>query len=175
MINNINKNEFKYLNTIIDALQIFYRNDYELLLNNRKTHEQTISFRIAMYLSQILENHKKEMYIDCEYHGDLFNPEGRKTIEIERHIRPDIIYHNRKYDNRFCIEMKVGSLVQKDVKVVNGLIYEYGYLEGYCICNIGKNYVTINAISSKYNGRGIRYRFKYDGTSKKLNLNNVVE
>lgn len=162
-------NVFCYLSTIIAALEEFYRNDYELLSTGRLTHEQTISFRVGMYLAKRLESPSNHLYVDCEYHGDVYNPELRKIVNGEN-IRPDIIYHDRGWQNEFCIEMKVRSLVPKDYAKLNGLISEYGYHEGYGICNIGRRYVTIIVISSEHLGRGIRYRLRYNHCTQRLEL-----
>ena len=79
MTNNIDNGEFKYLSDIVAALEKFYQRDYQLIELNRLTHEQTISFRMAMYLSQRLEL-SNGFYVDCEYHGDKNRPELRKMI-----------------------------------------------------------------------------------------------
>ena len=159
--------DFKYLSHIINALEKFYQNDYDLILSGRHTHEQTISFRIAMYLAEQLESIDDKHYVDCEYHGDIYNPARRKIINGQK-IRPDIIYHDRDVQNIFCIEMKIGSMTQHDYDKINGLISDYGYSEGYCIHNVGRRFVTVNAISSEHTERGIRYRFKYCASKNSL-------
>ncbi len=171
MMCNVNQknNDFRYLPTIISALEDFYRNDYELLSAGRLTHEQTISFRIGMYLAKRLESPNNHLYVDCEYHGDIYNPELRKIIH-GKNIRPDIIYHNRGWQNEFCVEMKVRSLVPKDYEKLNGLISEYRYHEGYGICNMGKRFVTIHAISSDHPKQGIRYRLQYNSCTHRLEM-----
>lgn len=155
---------FKYLDDIVQSLNCLYRTDYELF--NGYTHEQTFTFRIALYLSQYLENPKYK--IDCEYHRDIYNESGHKQIVNTNgetlKIRPDIIYHDRAQHNKFCIEVKKGS-VRNDKQKVSYFINQYRYDEGYCIYNLGKNYVTIVCI--KYS-KGelvenvIRYKFSSD-------------
>lgn len=162
-------NEFRYLNVIVEALEDFYRYDYALLSTDRLTHEQTVSFRLGMYLAKRLEPHNHQMYVDCEYHGDIYNPERRKNVNGQN-IRPDIIYHDRGWQNEFSIEMKIGSLSHRDYEKLNGLISEYGYREAYGICNIGEHFVTIDAISPCHPDHGVRYRLRYNRSQRKLEL-----
>lgn len=159
MCRNTSINQFQYLQTIVEALEEFYKKDRELLMSNRHTHEQTVSFRVGMYLANRLENKNNNMYVDCEYHGDVNNPAFRKVINGER-VRPDIIFHDRNQRNEFCIEMKLHS-VGHDTAKINGYIAKYNYREGYCIYNIGKKFVTILAfsLSAPYTEVKLRYRF----------------
>lgn len=165
--------DFVYINNIIDALGNLYQKDYPLIADGRRTHEQTVSFRIAMYLAKQLESLNNQLYVDCEYHGDKNRQDMRKFVNGE-YIRPDIIYHNRDEQNEFCIEMKIGSMTRHDYEKINHLISEYGYREGYCISNIGKKFVTIDTVSSQQR-TWKRYRFKYDSNDKKLELKNAGE
>ena len=160
---------FHYLQIIANALECFYQKDYVLVSEGRLTHEQTISFRLAMYLAQQLEPLNSSLYVDCEYHGDV-NQEHLKKLINGKDIRPDIIYHDRNLRNEFCIEMKIGSIRPYDYVKVFGLISVYGYQEGYCISNIGKKYVTIDAMSEENGTNTQRYRFKYDFVSNELRV-----
>jgi hypothetical protein len=129
-----------YFHHILSAVEKLYQNDSVLLSADRKTHEQTISFRIAHYLATALE--RPGLFIDCEYHGNVDDTSRRKCLGNKR-VRPDIIYHDRAHCNLFCIEVKRGSMRHDDQK-----IWAYmdllGYREGYCIHNIGPNYVTVH-------------------------------
>lgn len=156
-----NSNSFEYLPQIIDALNEFYRQDRMLLQNNRHTHEQTVSFRVAMYLAKALEHPQDPLYVDCEYHGDIHNPAKRKTFHGNQRVRPDIIFHNRDKDNRFCIEMKIHGM-KNDYQKIHGFIDVYEFKEGYCIYNIGPNRITINAINSSTPAKGIKHIFKFN-------------
>ena len=160
---------FVYLSVIIDALERFYQNDYVLLETGRRTHEQTVSFRLAKYLAGQLESTDDQMRVDCEYHGDVYSATRRKSLGGVR-IRPDIIYHDRCERNEFCIEMKINSATQNDFDKLKGLISNYGYREGYCICNIGKRFVTVHAISSEREKGRRKYRLHYDAAARLLEL-----
>jgi hypothetical protein len=137
-----------YLSVIIDSLRIFYQNDYQLL--DSITNEMTITFRIAKYISEILEN--DEYKIDCEYHGMIKNnmpvrKQYKSGTGSIRRIRPDIIFHKRSTqdyegENVFLIEVKKGS-ANGDIKKVQNAMKSLAYKKGYCITNIGKNYVTL--------------------------------
>lgn len=161
MPNSVAQISFAYLPDIVKALERFYQNDCVLLDAGRRTHEQTVSFRFAKYLAASLESKDERMRVDCEYHGDVYSAARRKTLNAKR-IRPDIIYHDRYERNEFCIEMKIGSAKPNDFAKVHGLISNYGYREGYCICNIGKRFVTVYAISSQHVKIKKRYQLHYD-------------
>lgn len=155
--------EYKYLNTIKRALNKLYINDIDLF--EGRMHEQTFSFRIAHYLSQELENNQPKYKIDCEYHRDINNSCGYKEIinsnGISKRIRPDIIYHDRNRCNKFCIEIKIKSMRQDDIKVEN-FIKHYKYQEGYCIYNLKNGSVKIKCmkyINNKVNYKIIKYTF----------------
>lgn len=135
----------QYLNQIKSALTEFYRKDRVLLDSKRKTHEQTVSFRLAHYLAEQLEGEYSGLFVDCEYHGDKNNPNFRKEIEVNgqsERIRPDIIYHDRDRNNKFCIEVKLRS-PRDDILKVKTFMRAYDYLEGYCLCNISQARCTI--------------------------------
>lgn len=159
-------NQFRHLQTIVSALEEFYKNDRNLLMPTKHTHEQTVSFRVGMYLANRLEDKSANMYVDCEYHGDINNPSFRKVINGRR-VRPDIIFHDRNQKNEFCIEIKLHS-VGHDATKINGYISNYNYREGYCIYNIGINFVTILAFSSGTPCTGIKYRYRFKENTQHL-------
>ncbi len=146
-----------YIDDILNAIKKFYQNDRELL--DRITHEQTITFRIAKYLSETLEN--DDLRIDCEFHGNL-NEKGdrRKDIQIDdstdnkerKKIRPDIIFHKRtkkccKGINLFLIEVKKES-PNGDIEKAGKAMKELDYRQAFCLSNVGKNNVTLYEIYS---------------------------
>ena len=148
---------YQYLNCIKNALAKFYRNDITLLDSNRKTHEQTVSFRLAHYLSERLEIQDLGLFVDCEYHGDKNNPRFRKEIAVNgqtERIRPDIIYHNRYRDNKFCVEVKLGS-PRSDILKVKTFMQAYDYKEGYCLCNVGQSRCTLICFKKSSKARKI--------------------
>lgn len=140
---------FKYLPYIVNALEKLYKNDSNLF--EGKTHEQTFSYRIALYLSQQLENNQKGLFIDCEYHRNLDSGKRKKFIDNYGYFRPDIIFHDRVKNNKFCIELKKHALTYKtiygqkfnDKDKIEGMINTFGYVEGFCIYNLNKNRVTV--------------------------------
>lgn len=140
---------FQYLPYIVNALEALYKNDRNLF--EGKTHEQTFSYRIALYLSQQLDNNQEGLFIDCEYHRDLDSNMGKKFIDNYGYFRPDIIFHDRARSNRFCIELKKHSLTYKtingrkfnDKDKIEGMINSFGYVEGFCIYNLNQNSVTV--------------------------------
>ena len=153
----------QYLNQIKSALTEFYRKDRVLLDSKRKAHEQTVSFRLAHYLAEQLEGEYSGLFVDCEYHGDKNNPNFRKEIEVNgqsERIRPDIIYHNRDKINKFCIEVKLGS-PRKDILKVKTFIQAYGYLEGYCLCNISQTRCTLICFTT-HNKQAV-HKYIWDG------------
>ena len=166
MSDSVVQASYEYLPIIIAAVEKFYQRDYELLRSERHTHEQTVSFRIAKYLSERLECDDSGKRVDCEYHGDVYSPTRRKMLDDTR-IRPDIIFHDRYDSNEFCIEMKINSPSQHDFHKINGLISKYDYREGYCICNIGKRYVTIYATSNRHQSYE-KFRLYFDACLRVL-------
>lgn len=153
----------QYLNQIKSALTEFYRKDRVLLDSKRKTHEQTVSFRLAHYLAEQLEGEYSGLFVDCEYHGDINNLEFRKEIEVNgqsERIRPDIIYHDRDRNNKFCIEVKLRS-PREDILKVKTFIRAYDYLEGYCLCNISQTRCTLICFTT-HNEQAV-YKYIWDG------------
>lgn len=169
MPRNVSINQFRYLQTIVEVLDEFYKKDRELLMSNRRTHEQTVSFRLGTYLAQRLESENDNMYVDCEYHGDINNDSFRKEINGKR-VRPDIIFHDRNRRNEFCIEVKLQSM-GRDYEKINGYIAGYGYREGYCIYNIGKNFITLSAFSANTHYKGIKFRYHFNPDRQVLEQN----
>lgn len=124
-----------FIKIIIPALAEFYYNDVELI--RLGVSEMTIQFRIAKYLSNLIEP-KCNLRIDCEYNRNMYNI---KKIN-EDNVRPDIICHKRNSDecNLFVIELKKedpNTDLEKIKKYVNNPTYAYKY--GYCISNITEN------------------------------------
>lgn len=145
-----------YFNDVFKAIKKFYLNDGELLA--RITHEQTISFRIAKYLSESLE--KGLFSVDCEFHGNL-DENGDRRKEIPRNessndkekkkIRPDIIFHQRSNKdcvgiNLFLVEVKKES-PNGDIEKARKAMKELNYHQAFCLSNVGKNYVTLYEIN----------------------------
>jgi hypothetical protein len=160
----------KYLNAIKSALESFYENDSDLLQG--RMHEMTFCFRIAKYLSELLE--KGDKRIDCEYHSMVCDDEYvRKSIrnnKKRKNIRPDIIFHQRSSPNAsgkniFALEVKIGSPgkdLDKVQDIVLGLDYEYGF----CISNVRKCSVTIYELRKDVIEKKYRYRIKKIATSQ---------
>lgn len=123
MKTDIKEIDSKYLSVIKKALLQLYCKDKALFeeRNGSSQHEQTFSFRIALYLQNALKD-KNNLFIDCEYHGAYKEKDNRKKVRCSNgkwhRVRPDIIYHDRKEDNIFCIEIKKKSLKEKDSKNV---------------------------------------------------------
>lgn len=171
---------YPYIDSIVKALNNFYRNDYELILNSKYTNEMTYSFRLAMYLSKILESQvRNRKVIDCEYHG-MLDPRQmlylRKSIEGYGKCRPDIIYHirsncqapNNVENNIFAIEIKKKSAGNDKQKAI-AYIRELKYNESFCIYNWGRKYVTVAAFKNTSNSiQNQTIRFKFDETSSQL-------
>lgn len=159
--------EFQYIDQIISALTKLYTHDGNLF--DRHTHEQTYSFRLALYLAQQLERGEIGRYVDCEYHRDCYRNDGRKTVfengQAHR-FRPDIIFHDRGYSNYFCIELKKGS-PRDDVTKVAQIIEQYAYDEGYCICNISIERITIYCIDQS---RIIRRQYRFNQRQQRLEV-----
>lgn len=154
-----------YLPEIKKALKKFYENDSILIRS--KLHEMTFVYRIAKYLSEQLENNGNK--IDCEYHGMIKEDEVlRKSVEWKTgeriRIRPDIIYHQRSQPgetghNFFCIEVKLRS-PGEDKNKVRDIMNELNYEQGFCICNVGKNYITVYEIIADNGDKKHRYKIK---------------
>lgn len=152
--------KLKYLQYIVEALRLLYKNDR--ILFDKKTHEMTYEFRIANYLAQQLENEYPGMKIDCEYHSAVESDDGYKHGSSSNRVRPDIVFHDRCKNNIFCIEIKIDD-IENDYEKVKGIIRENNYLEGYCICNITKNSVTVIGIDNSY--KSIMQIYEYNSDS----------
>lgn len=155
----------QYLDTIKQALEQLYYNDYELFVGH--THEQTFTFRIAHYLAQLLETSNNGLFVDCEYHRDKNNESGLKELpntntSSNSRFRPDIIFHNRDTDNRFCIEAKIKNKLTDIYKVRNILTTYNTYQEGYCIYNITAHSVTVWC-KSNVNGAEEQHEYLWNG------------
>ena len=140
---------FLYEACIVASLTKLYRQDYDIL--DVYTHEQTCTFRLAHYLAERLEPSKSGLYVDCEYHRDRFRDDCRKTVEINGQsirFRPDIIYHDRNHQNEFCIEFKKYS-PRGDIQKVRQMVHSYAYSEGYSICNIHSDRVTVYCVNRR--------------------------
>lgn len=164
-VNNLEheKNGFKYVKNICQALKLFYKNDIQKMQSNsqgRRQHESSYSFRLAHYLAVDLECYHDGKFIDYEYHGDSNTDANKKCIprygkNEEDPIRVDIIYHDRYQENEFCMEIKKDG-VQDDANKVNACMKKYNYKEGYCICSIRDDTVILCAFHS----RGMKAQWK---------------
>lgn len=151
-----------YIATIKQALEKFYKNDSSLLARQGKI-EKSISFRIGHYLSEIIESENDGFVIDCEFerNGDDF-----KKICINgtsKKVRPDIICHNRDCENRFIIEIKLGS-PGKDIKKIQNMMEELHYDFGYVISNMKNKSrtVVIYELDNLVCQNGKKYKYEYD-------------
>ena len=129
-------------------------------------HEQTFSFRIALYLQNLL-GVKKNLFIDCEYHGAYGEKGNRKEVGDSRRVRPDIIYHDRKGKHIFCIEVKRKSLAKKDSENVIQYRKKYKYEEGFCIYNLRKNSVHVKIFTDCHQ-EGKVYKYTWDNRRKEF-------
>lgn len=158
----------RYLAVIKEALSMLYDIDKDLFEDRggSEQHEQTFSFRIALYLQNLL-GVKKNLFIDCEYHGAYGEKGNRKEVGNSRRVRPDIIYHDRKGKNIFCIEVKRKSLAKKDSENVIQYRKKYKYEEGFCIYNLRKNSVHVKIFTDCHQ-EGKVYKYKWDNRSKEF-------
>ena len=92
-----------------EALEKFYSNDIYLLEHD--LHEQTISSKIACYLSIIIENKNLKYNVDVEYNR---NGDAPKALIGSGNIRPDIIIHRRGKNNN--TELDVNNLLIIEIK-----------------------------------------------------------
>lgn len=151
-------------------------------------HECSIQFRIAHYLSNIIEQDSDEkIFVDVEYNRDIkdikkVKPNGEK-------IRPDIICHIRgsgysSDNNIFCCEIKKKLkeknnvfIHENDLKKIKYLIDKYSYKYGLHICSLNKNENEIEikmCIFWKYNDvRGQSY-YKSEAYVFRYNTNNQI-
>lgn len=168
-----------YIDDVLDAIKKFYHYDGELLV--RKPHEQTISFRIAKYLSESLE--KGLFRVDCEFHGNL-DENGDRRKEIPRSkcsndkekmkIRPDIIFHKRSKTacfgpNLFLIEVKKGS-PNGDIAKVTHALNDLHYKQTFCIYNIKVDSVTVCEVNSNCL---IKHKYKVESENDEVFLREV--
>lgn len=177
----------KYLAAIKKALSILYDIDKDLFEDRggSEPHEQTFSFRIALYLQNLLRE-EENLFIDCEYHGAYGEKGNRKKVfitdgekenrkevgdssETSRRVRPDIIYHDRKEKNIFCIEVKRKLLAKKDSENVIQYRKKYKYEEGFCIYNLRKNSVHVKIFTDCHQ-EGKVYKYKWDNRSKEFHI-----
>lgn len=158
----------RYLAVIKEALSMLYDIDKDLFEDRggSEQHEQTFSFRIALYLQNLL-GVKKNLFIDCEYHGAYGEKGNRKEVGDSRRVRPDIIYHDRKGKNIFCIEVKRKSLAKKDSENVIQYRKKYKYEEKFCIYNLRKNSVHVKIFTDCHQ-EGKVYKYKWDNRSKEF-------
>ena len=93
-----------------ECLETMLNRDKYLLEKN--VHEQTLSTRLACYLSSYYETQKWWNYnVDCEYNRNFNNPKILENISNKNGVRPDIIIHKRwsNDDNLLVIEIKKDS------------------------------------------------------------------
>ena len=112
----------KLQEAVIGALKLLIQYDIDLIKNQPR--EECINHKLAQYLEIILIKEKiiKEHDVDIEY--DKYK-EGEKKISNGRHIRPDIIVHERKSGNRnnlIIIEAKKNYATPGDKKKITDLV-----------------------------------------------------
>ena len=93
-----------------ECLETMLNRDKYLLEKN--VHEQTLSTRLACYLSSYYETQEWWNYnVDCEYNRNFNNPKILENISNKNGVRPDIIIHKRwsNDDNLLVIEIKKDS------------------------------------------------------------------
>lgn len=150
----------EYLECIVESLNIFYQRDRELIQND--THEQSYGFRIAKYLSEILESGSCSYRIDCEYNREGYDGDP-KRIKAGL-IKPDIIYHKRlTEENIFVIEIKKKDNNGKDLEKVKNIMEILKYKRGFCIDEIKAESIIIweifilkETVSHKYSFDGYK-------------------
>lgn len=129
---------FKYLSVIKECMDQVYREIPNLVApkDRRIAHEQSISFRLGYYLSNALKD-KMGYYIDLEYNNDYGKKGDEKYNSEGKKVRPDIIFHDRKKNNLFVIEMKKGDVSDAREKVWNYMQKNtQHYKEEYCIYHL---------------------------------------
>lgn len=166
------EHKIDFLPVILEAILMFYEQDYDLIKNNRGVHEQTFTGRLTHYLAQMLEN-GNGYFVDCEYSRDKYAKDDNKKKIIyisdsikKKQIRPDIVFHDRGKNNCFCIEAKWEGMRGDAVKVRN-ILKQYDYYEGYCIYNIRKSCVSINLFVKEFDKNGIKCKLKYNEIEKR--------
>lgn len=104
-----------FLQAIERAMKRLCEYDSNLILR-KSGNERFCHFRVAHYLSSILENRTRGLYIDCEFNKDKNNnsKNNKKIIitknNIHKKIRPDIIFHDRGNRHIFALEMKMNTI-----------------------------------------------------------------
>ena len=81
-----------------------FESDRELFdLGTDGINEQTITFRLGLYLHGLFEGY----HVDCEYNRIWDKPKECQRAG-KRSMKPDVIIHRRKSDtsNLFCLEAK---------------------------------------------------------------------
>ena len=138
---------FKYLSVIKECMDQVYR-EIPNLINQRDRkigHEQSISSRLGYYLSNALKD-KTGYYIDLEYNNDYGKKGDMKRNSKGKEVRPDIIFHDRKKNNLFVIEMKKDNVSDDREKVPDYMQKDtQHYKEGYCIYDLEEHSYIIEA------------------------------
>ena len=72
-------------------------------LGDRGVNEQSITFRLGIYLNSLFEGY----HVDCEYNKAWDKPKASKRAG-KQSMKPDVIIHIRNSDkaNLFCLEAK---------------------------------------------------------------------
>ncbi len=86
------------------AFQQLFANDKELFdLGTKGINEQTLTFRLGIYLADQFQHH----HVDCEYNR-LWDGTKRCVRFGINWMKPDVIVHVRRSDtqNLFCLEAK---------------------------------------------------------------------
>lgn len=106
-------------------IKLLLINDIDII--NRDTHEDCISYRLAHYMANGIENSHSLISVDNQY-----NRNGDYPKELHGHNRiPDIIVHERKCNtnNILMIEAKKEALDNNDIEKINYFLREpYFYL-----------------------------------------------
>ena len=151
---------------LTQALEWLVQYDGDLI--DAQPKEECINHKLAQYLEQALR--EKDLLdgccVDMEY--DKYKEDKKKTSN-GRHIRPDIIAHQRESGNRnnlIVIEAKKGYAISEDKNKVTHLVSnsDYQYAVGALISYLPKRpYLKI-----KFRTRGGRwrtYRFEKNDTT----------
>lgn len=78
--------------------------DSELFtLGDRGVNEQSITFRLGIYLNSLFVGY----HVDCEYNKERNKPKASARAK-KQSMKPDVIIHSRNSDesNLFCLEAK---------------------------------------------------------------------
>ena len=91
---------------ITNSLEILYQNDLNLIA--RGGMEQSVSFRIAIYLNDAIReiDWLNDLQLDIEYNKNGLNP--KRTPRRPNGVRPDLIIHSRSNNdaNTLIVEIK---------------------------------------------------------------------